>query len=187
MREHLRETILASSAELFLSQGFKATSTRQIAQKVGITQPNLYYHFPNKEELYVAVVEHISQQLATELNLLAAKDLPLKEKLVEMASFLQKEYHFDFAQMLKDIHNELPRESMVRLLMVWQESYQAPFIKVLTSGKEPLRQGLNEEVLVTQLFTLLASYTMVRPTGHAKKQVPLEQVIDLFLYGAIKR
>ncbi|MCJ0593031.1 hypothetical protein MMJ50_09975, partial [Enterococcus cecorum] len=23
--------------------------------------------------------------------------------------------------------------------------------------------------------------------GHAKKQVPLEQVIDLFLYGAIKR
>ena len=180
MREDLRETILASSAELFLSQGFKATSTRQIAQKVGITQPNLYYHFPNKEELYVAVVEHISQQLATELNLLAAKDLPLKEKLVEMASFLQKEYHLD-------VHNELPKESMVRLLMVWQESYQAPFIKVLTSGKAPLRQGLNEEVLVTQLFTLLASYTMVRPTGHAKKQVPLEQVIDLFLYGAIKR
>ena len=71
--------------------------------------------------------------------------------------------------------------------MVWQESYQAPFIKVLTSGKEPLRQGLNEEVLVTQLFTLLASYTMVRPTGHSKKQVPLDQIIDLFLYGAIKR
>ena len=48
MREDLREKILISSADLFLSQGFKATSTRQIAQKVGITQPNLYYHFPNK-------------------------------------------------------------------------------------------------------------------------------------------
>ena len=57
----------------------------------------------------------------------------------------------------------------------------------INEWKEPLRQGLNEEVLVTQLFTLLASYTMVHPTGHAKKQVPLEQVIDLFLYGAIKR
>ena len=36
MREDLRETILASSAELFLSQGFKATSTRQIAKKSGL-------------------------------------------------------------------------------------------------------------------------------------------------------
>ena len=187
MREDLREKILTSSADLFLSQGFKATSTRQIAQKVGITQPNLYYHFPNKEELYVAVVEHISEQLAAQLNELAARPLPLKEKLVAMASFLQQEYRFDFAQMLKDVHNELPKESMVRLLMVWQESYQEPFIKVLTSGDEPLRQGLNEEVLVTQLFTLLASYTMVRPTGHSKKQVPLDQIIDLFLYGAVER
>ena len=59
-------------------------------QKVGITQPNLYYHFPNKEELYVAVVEHISQQLATELNLLAAKDLPLKEKISGDGQFLTK-------------------------------------------------------------------------------------------------
>lgn len=47
-KEYLRQRIIDAAEQLFMLQGFAATSTRQIAEKVGITQPNLYYHFPNK-------------------------------------------------------------------------------------------------------------------------------------------
>jgi AcrR family transcriptional regulator len=46
-----REEILDAAAELFTSRGFAATSTRMIADAVGIRQASLYYHFTSKEEL----------------------------------------------------------------------------------------------------------------------------------------
>ena len=46
-----REEILDAAAELFTSRGYAATSTRMIADAVGVRQASLYYHFTSKEEL----------------------------------------------------------------------------------------------------------------------------------------
>lgn len=47
-----REEILDVSAGLFVDRGFAATSTRDIAEAVGIRQASIYYHFPSgKEEI----------------------------------------------------------------------------------------------------------------------------------------
>lgn len=46
-----REEILDAAAELFTGQGFANTSTRAIADAVGIRQSSLYHHFSTKDEL----------------------------------------------------------------------------------------------------------------------------------------
>lgn len=47
-----REQIIDVAAGLFVGQGFAATSTRDIAEGVGIRQASIYYHFPSgKEEI----------------------------------------------------------------------------------------------------------------------------------------
>ncbi|MFE3997195.1 helix-turn-helix domain-containing protein [Nocardioides sp. YIM B13467] len=46
-----REEILDIAAGLFVKRGFAATSTRDIAEAVGIRQASLYFHFANKEEI----------------------------------------------------------------------------------------------------------------------------------------
>ncbi len=46
-----REEILDAAAQLFSEQGYAATSTRAIADAVGIKQASLYYHFPSKEQI----------------------------------------------------------------------------------------------------------------------------------------
>ena len=48
-----REQILGTALELFRSQGYDATSLRQIAERLGLTKAALYYHFPAKEHLVV--------------------------------------------------------------------------------------------------------------------------------------
>ncbi|HEV2889553.1 MAG TPA: helix-turn-helix domain-containing protein [Frankiaceae bacterium] len=48
-----REQILRAALELFSSQGYDATSLRQIAERLGLTKAALYYHFPAKEHLVV--------------------------------------------------------------------------------------------------------------------------------------
>lgn len=52
-----REQILDAAARLFTSQGFAATSTREIADKVGIRQASLYYHFAGKDEILAELLE----------------------------------------------------------------------------------------------------------------------------------
>ena len=46
-----RDEILDAAAELFTSQGFANTSTRAIAEAVGIRQSSLYHHFGTKDDI----------------------------------------------------------------------------------------------------------------------------------------
>lgn len=46
-----REQILDAAAQLFSEQGYAATSTRMIAEAVGVKQASLYYHFASKQDI----------------------------------------------------------------------------------------------------------------------------------------
>jgi AcrR family transcriptional regulator len=52
-----REEILDAAAELFAQRGYAATSTRLIAERVGIRQASLYYHFRTKEQILAELLE----------------------------------------------------------------------------------------------------------------------------------
>lgn len=77
-RENRKELILEAAQELFMRQGYAATSVRQIADVVGCTEAALYYHFPaGKRSLLQAALENkvpeIQQTLA---HCRAAESLP---------------------------------------------------------------------------------------------------------------
>ena len=50
-----REEILHVAADLFSSRGYKATSIRDVAAKVGILAGSLYHHIRSKETLFLEV------------------------------------------------------------------------------------------------------------------------------------
>jgi TetR/AcrR family transcriptional regulator len=52
-----REQILEIATGLFARQGFQGTTTRQIAERSGVTEALVFRHFPSKDELYWAVIE----------------------------------------------------------------------------------------------------------------------------------
>jgi AcrR family transcriptional regulator len=57
MTSSTRERILAVATELFIEQGYEATSLRQISERLGFTKAALYYHFQSKEQLFAALLE----------------------------------------------------------------------------------------------------------------------------------
>lgn len=56
-RSDTRERIQDVARELFLQQGVQRTSLQDIADKLGITKPALYYHFTSREELVRSIVQ----------------------------------------------------------------------------------------------------------------------------------
>ncbi|MFC4050066.1 TetR/AcrR family transcriptional regulator [Actinomadura syzygii] len=50
-RAERRAELLATAAEVFASQGYSATTVRQVADAAGILGGSLYYHFDSKEAM----------------------------------------------------------------------------------------------------------------------------------------
>ncbi len=59
-----REAILAAAVPLFARRGWLGTGTRELAAAAGVTEPVLYRHFPDKQALFLAVLERAAGGLA---------------------------------------------------------------------------------------------------------------------------
>ncbi|MGW0250843.1 TetR/AcrR family transcriptional regulator [Nocardia goodfellowii] len=58
-----KTAIRDAAVELFGSKGFEQTSLREVADAVGITKASLYYHYPSKLDLLVAIVSPIVENM----------------------------------------------------------------------------------------------------------------------------
>jgi AcrR family transcriptional regulator len=54
--------------ELFTAKGVEQTSLREIAERIGITKPALYYHFASREDLLRSLVQPLIDGVETWLD-----------------------------------------------------------------------------------------------------------------------
>ena len=54
--ERTRQTIIEAAYELFLEQGYAATSMRQIAERTGLALGGIYNHFENKQAIFSELI-----------------------------------------------------------------------------------------------------------------------------------
>ncbi|MFA5499276.1 MAG: TetR/AcrR family transcriptional regulator [Candidatus Cloacimonadia bacterium] len=55
-QEQRRQQIIQKAMELINDEGFAAFTTRRLAKKVGISEPALYRHFENKDDIIINVI-----------------------------------------------------------------------------------------------------------------------------------
>ncbi len=80
--EQRREQLLESARKLFTEQGYRGTSTEEIAQNAGLTKGALYFHFKSKEEILLALVKQMSSRFLQALQSLPTPLTPWQ--VVEM-------------------------------------------------------------------------------------------------------
>lgn len=61
--EERRESVLRTAIGTFAARGYFGTTTTEVAKEAGISQAYVYRLFPNKESLFVAVVERCFVQV----------------------------------------------------------------------------------------------------------------------------
>ena len=62
-RPSTKQLIHAAALELFNASGYANTSIARIADAVGITEGNLWYHFRAKEDLVNTLVDQLVESL----------------------------------------------------------------------------------------------------------------------------
>jgi TetR/AcrR family transcriptional regulator len=66
-----RDRVLQVAQALFAERGYRGTSLRDIAKRIGIKAPSLLHHFPSKQQLYLAVLDKMFESLEDAANAIA--------------------------------------------------------------------------------------------------------------------
>jgi AcrR family transcriptional regulator len=83
-----RDEILDAAGELFTTRGYAGTSTRMIAEAVGIRQASLYHHFKTKDDILEALLQDtVAPPLATARTLRKSDGDSALERLQALARF----------------------------------------------------------------------------------------------------
>ena len=79
----MKARILAAARRIFGEYGYSETTTRKIAKNVGIDISTLYYHWGEKQDLYEAVLQDVSEEIQSRLNQVekTVSGKPLKDRL----------------------------------------------------------------------------------------------------------
>jgi AcrR family transcriptional regulator len=132
--QETRRLILQKAQQLFMEQGYRAVSTRKIAESCGLTQPALYHHFRDKQELYVAMALEELEKTQAALERIVRRSEPIQERLLHAALYLVSITQHDLNLMLHDIRSELAPEARATLNEAFLASIVAPIAALFVEG-----------------------------------------------------
>lgn len=58
-----KESILLDATRIFAAKGFADTSTAELAAATGVAESTIFYHFKNKEELFLEVMRKVRTEI----------------------------------------------------------------------------------------------------------------------------
>jgi len=87
--------ILQPAQAAFARHGYKKTTLEDIADRLGMVKSALYYYYPNKQELFIAVIEHEVVLFFDNIRGLLSSAGTVEEKLIIYARQSNK-FHQDF-------------------------------------------------------------------------------------------
>ncbi len=80
-----RQAILVAAKDLFLQLGYEGSSMDAIAQEAGVSKLTVYNHFKDKENLFVAAIEHHGDTLLPPLDFDLKADMRIETALYNIS------------------------------------------------------------------------------------------------------
>jgi len=62
-----RKRIIASALSLFADKGYDKTTFEEVARRLSMTKGAVYWHFPNKQALLLAIVHEVHERFDTDM------------------------------------------------------------------------------------------------------------------------
>lgn len=140
--EERKRQIMAAAEHLFVTQGFEATSVNDILRAVGIAKGTFYHHFPAKEAVMDAIIDHYVELIRERTRqVLDQPGLPVHQKLfgVVLAARVQGEGQ---SGLLDELHR--PENAAFHL-----RSQQRTLETVLPILADIIREGVGQGIFAT--------------------------------------
>jgi TetR/AcrR family transcriptional repressor of nem operon len=178
--ERTRQFIIEQAAPIFNEKGIAGTSMSDIMNATKMAKGGLYGHFESKEEMSVAVVEHLMDSMGAKLQSVVLKEKTAKGKLFAFLDFYRnplKPYcqggcpMVNFGVEADDTNPEL--KAKIGQRMLGSEQFIAGIVKEGIVANE-FTADFDAEVFGIKMFALIEGGSLIsRVLGHNKRMVVL--------------
>ncbi|MFV0389544.1 MAG: TetR/AcrR family transcriptional regulator [Pyrinomonadaceae bacterium] len=192
-----RESIEEAARELFIGQGFHATSMRDISKRAKVSLGNLYNYFPTKEAIFESLINRyvsiIDDRLSTILDGL---DEPLDPNNLRTLGLMTGDLvneHSDFWLLMYidvlEFRNRHFRKMFERLSVRFGKLFKEKFDKARKRGD--LREGIDPATVFTVAYMQFFNYFLVEKLFGGKRHLGLNDkdsidfLTKIFAYGTL--
>ena len=145
---------LLEAAEIeFAASGFKGARLEDVASRAGIRRPSLLYHFPTKQALYTAVVQHafvrLRLMLQETMNLEATIGVRLEKTVEAFSEFLKANPSLAAVLLREMIDSRGPGHEIILEEVVPLLNEVVLFVK--RAGPDEIRSGLPIRAAILQM------------------------------------
>ncbi|PRY63824.1 TetR family transcriptional regulator [Knoellia remsis] len=87
----MRQRLMEATVECLVEHGWGGTTTIEVSRRAGVSRGAQLHHFPSKNDLVIAAVEHLSEVRRQEMNA-ALADLPTKNRTRAVLGLLAEHF-----------------------------------------------------------------------------------------------
>ena len=161
-----REKILQSAVQLFLGEGYEATSVNDICKHAGVSKGSFYHYFETKQVLFLSLMENWSSRvMQSVLGEPIIEDSNAKDVLIQMP------YQFNMAfaavprgfPMLVDFWRQAMADPAIWKTAVEPYRYfMGFFMRIIEAGQQDgsIRKDIDSEILARLLVAVAMGYLL---------------------------
>lgn len=183
----MREKILESAKSLFIEHGYHGLAMREIAEALGVTKPALYYHFKDKEELFLAILHKNLDDIEAGIDAILAQKLSSKDAIYLFIQHVLNQSTDDRAVIVLEIQESKQLSETAR--NDFYQLYQAKFIQkiqdIFAHGIENSEiRAIDPAFATWTLLGILYPYlAMGRESSGALSEDKIKMIFDIFMNG----
>jgi AcrR family transcriptional regulator len=187
----LREQILDAARILFIQQGYHGLAMRQISESVGVSKAALYYHFKDKEELFLAILNLYLNEIEGILDEIQSKPISSSEQIRTFVEYIlgQPAEKRAVMRLGSQEMSQLSANSRKVFGITYHEKFIGKLIVIIKTGIESKEfQSLNAEVATWALLGIMYPYFY---PADARKGEPvpahvIDEIVTIYLKGIEK-
>jgi len=190
--ETTRLAIEDAALELYMDQGYHATSMRQVADKAGLALGGIYNHFKSKEEIFEAIIldKHPYKKILPLILASETENLEdfLKTAMQVVIKELSSESYYMKLLLIELIEFNGQHGSSILKLIAPEI---LPIFERLIKSRKDLRVT-NPAMLMRSFFGMILSYflTGMLMSGSILEKLlpknPADVYVDIMLHGILK-
>lgn len=187
-----RRQIIETAAALFSRKGFSGTTTRQVAEAIGVSETTIFKHFATKEELYAAIIEakaQTQQILSSAIPAAAQKDdaAVLRALAREMIGRVQADPTLMRLLLFSALEGHALSDMFFRSRVQQLDDFLSAYIADRVAAGafrpvDPVQAAWNFIGMVVQHFLLRELFGQKAPP-HLTTERAVEEMVALFLQG----
>jgi AcrR family transcriptional regulator len=181
-----RALILRTAEALFMEHGYAAVSMNQIVEEISktrkLSKPAIYYHFADKEALFIAVLDHAIERRGKALAAAGMADGDLAARVAALAAALAtgREYFM----VVRSAIGELGPAFRDRFGHAMRAELDDPVVQAFERAAErgELRPGITPAIAASTLIGIVVHLTFRQPLGGTDRDIPT-LAADILLHG----